>query len=145
MGHPSKTSGQNGRGVWIAIYFGPDFTAKVDDLGRWGGGRPSTERPEKNIFLARKNFFWQEKIFFWCFGSPYWSPTPPPPWIAIYWQSSSQLLPPIIVLDWGYCIIVLGDFLQNCFISLFIVVTRGCLHCIINFGNCWFFSRPTYC
>jgi len=49
----------------------------MEDLGRRGGGRPSTGRPEF-FFLLR-------------FDSSCWSSTPPPPWIAIYFGTEGNI------------------------------------------------------
>jgi len=55
----------------------------VDHLGR-GKGQQSTGRPEKKNLAT---------IFFWSFGSPFWSPTPPPPVDRnIFWSGSQYIL-----------------------------------------------------
>jgi len=70
--HPSKTSGRKVGGV------GQSGRPRTGGGGSWS----STVRPEKTFFWP--DFFVPEKTFFGVFGSPYWSPTPPPLWIAIY-------------------------------------------------------------
>jgi len=69
-------------------------SAKVDDLGRGGPQCHKPDVQEKHIFGQKRKLGQKKKlarIFFGCFGSPYWSLTPPLPRNALYFSADRNI------------------------------------------------------